>query len=151
MYIPADTMTIGLAGTALLAALWPKLRRVYRTRYWRPTVATILESWLDDGGGNPRDRRVKLCARYRFAANGTTYVGERIAFASPIYRDYLRADCRLSQLKPGKRIEVWYNPAQPTDAVIERKTSAVHYVGAVVALLCVAEVLATVVVGLIAG
>jgi len=151
MTVPGDTLMIGAVGAVLLAALWPRLRRAHRTRHWRTAAATILESWLDDGGGNPRDRRVKLCARYRFSADGTTYVGERIAFTSPIYRDYLRAERRLKELKPGKRIEIWYDPAKPADAVIERRISRTHYLLAAVAVLCVAEVIATLMVGLIAG
>ncbi|MGE0360748.1 MAG: DUF3592 domain-containing protein [Vicinamibacterales bacterium] len=151
MNVPADTLMIGAAGAVLLAALWPRLRRVHRTRHWRSAAATILEAWLDDGGGNPRDRRVKLCARYRFSADGTTYVGERIAFTSPIYRDYVNAERRLKQLTPGKRIEVWYDPARPADAVIERTISRTHYLLAAVAVFCMAEVVVWLMVGLIAG
>lgn len=151
MTLPTDTLIIGGLGVALLAVLSPRLHRAYRTRRWRSAAATILESWLDDGGGNPRDRRVKLCARYRFSAAGTTYVGERIAFSSPIYRDYLNAERRLAQLKPGKRIEIWYDPAKPADAVIERRISRTHYLLAAVAVFCVAEVIVTLLVGLIAG
>lgn len=151
MSIPTDTLVIGLAGVALLTVLWPRLRRVYRTRHWRSAAATILEAWLDDGGGNPRDRRVKLCARYRFTADGTTYVGERIAFTSPIYGDYLKAERRLKQLKPGKRIEIWYDPAKPSDAVIERSISRTHYLVAAVGIYCVAEVIVTAFVTLISG
>lgn len=141
MNIPTDTLVIGGAGLALLAALWPTLRRTWRTRRWRSAAATILHSWLEDGGGDPRNRRAKVCARYRYTTGGTTFVGERLAFTSSIHRSAISAERHLKQLTPGKRIEVWYDPANPADAVIERAVSRTHYVVAAIALYFVLDAL----------
>lgn len=149
MSIPTDTLVLGVAGAALLAALWPRLRRTWRTRRWRPTVATILESWLDDGGGNPKDRRAKVCARYRYTAGGTKFVGERLAFTSPIHRSAVTAERHLKRLAPGKRIEVWYDPANPADVVIERSVSRTHYLGAAIAFLLVVDSIVNLAIGLV--
>jgi hypothetical protein len=141
MNIPTDTLIIGSAGIVLIAALWPTLRRTWRTRRWRSAAATILESWLDDGGGDPKDRRAKVCARYRYTAGGTTFVGERLAFTSPVHRSAIGAERHLKRLTPGKRIEIWYDPANPTDAVIERAVSRTHYLVAAIALYFVLDAL----------
>jgi hypothetical protein len=152
MMLPLDTLAIGLGGLVLLGVLWPRLRRVHQARRWKTAVATILEAWLDDGGGNPRDRRVKLCARYRFtAADGTVYVGERLDFSSPIYRQYLAAERRLAKLKPGKRVEIWYDPANPKDAVMSRSISRTHYLLAALGVACAIELVVTLAVVLIVG
>jgi hypothetical protein len=149
MNIPIDTLVLGAAGIALLAALWPPLHRTYRTRRWRPTAATILESWLDDGGGYPWDRRAKVCARYRYTADGAKLVGERLAFTSPVHRTLGAAERRVAALTPGKRIEVWYDPANPSDVVIERSVSRAHYLVAAIALYLVLDALVNLAIALV--
>jgi hypothetical protein len=149
MNIPNDTLVIGGAGLVLIAALWPTLRRTWRTRRWRSAAATILESWLDDGGGDPRDRRAKVCARYRYSAGGATFVGERLAFTSPVHRSAIGAERHLKQLSPGKRIEIWYDPANPSDAVIERAVSRTHYLVAAIALYFVLDALVNLAIALV--
>lgn len=149
MNVPTDTLVIGGAGIALLAVLGPTLRRTWRTRHWRPTAALIVESWLDDGGGNPKDRRAKVCARYRYTAGGATFVGDRLAFTSPVHRNLISAERRLEQLMPGKRIEVWYDPANPSDAVIERAVPRTHYLAAALALYFVLDALVNLAIALV--
>ena len=151
MNIPTDTVLIGSAGVVLLAVLTPTLRRAWRLRRWRSAAATVLESWLDDGGGNPRDRRAKVCVRYRYTVAGIVHVGERLAFRSPIYRNSTAAQRMQDKLPPGKRIEVWYNPANPADVVIDKQISRTRFFAAALGVLCVGEALVTEVVALLVG
>jgi hypothetical protein len=151
MNIPTETVLIGSAGVVILAILSPTLLRAWRLRRWRPAAATVLESWLDDGGGNPRQRRAKVCVRYRYTVAGVVYKGERLAFASPIYRNTLAAQRVQDTLPPGKRIEVWYNPADPADVVINKKISRMRFFAAAIGVLCVCEVLVMIVVVLLVG
>ena len=144
-----DTPIIGGLGVVLLAALWPMLRRYYRARRWRSAAATVLESWLDDGGGEPWDRRAKVCARYRYTAGGATRVGERLGFSSPIHRRAVNAERHLLQLTPGKRIEVWYNPADPSEVVIDRSISRTYHVVAAIAVYFVADAMVNLVIALV--
>jgi hypothetical protein len=151
MNIPTETALIGSAGVLLLAILSPTLLRAWRLRRWRSAAATVLESWLDDGGGDPRNRRARLCVRYRYSVAGVAHTGERLAFRSPIFRNTLAAQREQDKLPPGKRIEVWYNPANPADAVIDKKISRTRFYAAAVGVLCVAEVMVMVAVVLLVG
>jgi hypothetical protein len=151
MNIPTETVLIGSVGVVLLAILSPTLLRAWRLRRWRPAAATVLESWLDDGGGDPRNRRAKFCIRYRYTVAGIVHKGERLAFTSPIYRNTVKAQRVQDTLPPGKRIEVWYNPADPADVVIDKRISRTRFYGAALGVLCVAEVLVMIVVVLLVG
>jgi hypothetical protein len=149
MSVLTHTLVIGGPGFVLLAVLWPTLRRTWGIRRWRPAAATVVESWLDDGGGDPRNRRAKVCARYRYSVGDATFVGERLAFTSPVHRSAVSAEGHLAQLKPGKRIEVWYDPANPADAVVERTVARTHYLAAAVALYFVLEALVNLTIALV--
>jgi hypothetical protein len=151
MNIPTETVLIGSAGVVLLAILSPTLLRAWRLRRWRPAAATVLESWLDDGGGNPRNRRAKVCLRYRYTVAGIVHTGERLAFTSPIYRNTVAAQRVQDTLPPGKRIEVWYNPADPADVVIDKRISRTRFFAAALGAVCVGEALVTMVVVLLVG
>ena len=151
MNIPTETVLIGSAGVVLLLILSPTLLRAWRLRRWRPAAATVLESWLDDGGGDPRNRRAKFCVRYRYTVAGIAHTGERLAFASPIYRDAITAQRVQDTLPPGKRIEIWYNPDDHADVVIDKKISRTRFYAAAIGILCVCEVLVMIVVVLLVG
>jgi hypothetical protein len=151
MNIPTETVLIGSAGVLLLAILSPTLLRAWRLRRWRSAAATVLESWLDDGGGNPRERRAKVCVRYRYTVAGIVHKGERLAFTSPIYRNTMTAQRVQDKLPPGKRIEVWYNPANPADVVIDKRISRTRFYAAAVGMVCVGEALVTMVVAVLVG
>jgi hypothetical protein len=151
MNIPTETVLIGSVGLVLLAILTPTLLRAWRLRRWRSAAATVLESWLDDGGGDPRNRRARFCVRYRYTVAGFVHIGERLAFASPIYRDAISAQRVQDKLPPGKRIEVWYDPANPAEVVIDKKISRTRFYAAALGIVCVGEALVTMIVVLLVG
>ncbi|MGD9902584.1 MAG: DUF3592 domain-containing protein [Vicinamibacterales bacterium] len=150
MVIPTSSLIIGLAGVVVLALVWRQVGAGVRARRWRSTAATILDSRLDSGGVNPLRRSVRVHARYRYQASGITYIGERLAFTAPVRLQMEAAERRLRQLAAGKLIEIWYDPANPSRAVVDPRISWGHYVLAAAGAICVTEVLVTMAVALVA-
>ncbi len=129
-----------LAGLAFagvfVIALAAQVLKVYRARSWPTTTGKITESKVrtrkrqsDDAG---QEYQSEPLVKYEYQVNGTPYRGTRISFAERIGgADVLPT---LAHYPVGKQVQVYYDPANPQQAVLERDlpTIMVVVVGAII-------------------
>lgn len=109
-----------LAGGSLstwFLALQP-LADAWRSRDWK-SVSAVLES-VDLGAGPAGGQRsVKVLVRYRYQVQGQTYVGTRLGLHDWIDNREAQQEA-YADLLYRRRVQVWYNPLQPGEAVLRR-------------------------------
>jgi len=128
-------MLIGGSGCAALACTGWMLRWQLRALRWQRARALVQEAWLDEVGAVTAGAW-KVGVRYRFtAANGREYRGDRPTFESTTHRRRAAAEAQLKPLRPGHPIDVWYDPADPTQSVIDRELHWPRFAAAAVGLL----------------
>lgn len=135
-----------------LAAAY-KLWEVRRARGWKRASGTITSSGIGTDVSEPRDgvRDVRHVARiaYRFNIASRTYHGSRIDLAE---RPAAMTVEEVSQRYPvGKTVDVYYDPADPHDCVLDRNLPAGAAKGCLVVMLVVVPALAVGMVILTAG
>ena len=108
---------LGLA--ALAASLW--LRQMNRkAASWPTTTGTILSSGLE---ADPHDAGSVVEITYQYSVAGRKYTASRIAYTAT--SDSRPAKERLvSEYPAGRVVEVYYDPAHPASAALQRDPSA---------------------------
>lgn len=114
----------------VLAALWflgnqlMAWRRAQQSAGWTAVKGTIQyaqrELFAMDDFGNLVGFRI----RYEYRVGKETLIGRAVSF-SPRFG---RARRMLQTLKPGKRVQVYVNPSQPTQAVLEPGIKPINHV-----------------------
>jgi hypothetical protein len=98
-------------------------------RVWadRPAALGTVEEVVIRLAGDPDDSRApgerfQPAVFYRYEVDGTTFEGERIAVFDWIYRNEERARLALAEagIRRGARIPVYYDPADPSVALLVR-------------------------------
>lgn len=104
-------------------ALVVKLVEVRRAARWPSTFGKVIRSQSrfemksPPGGGMPSNRRVADVA-YEFTVNGTTHRGSRITLAEIV--DENEVAPILARYPAGTVVKVHYDPADPSNSVLER-------------------------------
>lgn len=131
-----DRLWAGLTGACILSAALAALyfafgrpiRSMIAARSWTPTTCEVIRSRVGGSGGPSRtggmtDRRERSYSSdvaYRYTVGAHSYIGYRQRFLSIASNDPTDARYRVSLLPPGSKVPCWYDPLQPTDAVIDR-------------------------------
>ncbi len=106
----------------LLLSVLPTLYDWSRMQSWQPVQATLLSARLNVHSG--KSRTYSVSARYRFEMAGRVVEGQRVAItegADNIGDFQQRLGTRLEQaLARGQTVRAWADPANPSDAVIDR-------------------------------
>jgi len=100
-------------------AVW----RALKARGWARTDGRILDSALDVGiSGSAEDMSEHLTprVRYSFRVAGAEHIGGRIGFSG---FGSIEARWLTQHSVPGQRVDVWYDPNDPTHAVLQRYPS----------------------------
>ena len=63
---------------------------------------------------------------FRYQVNGQSYLGTQYRRTSLVSR--WSAETLASRFVPGTRLQVWYNPSNPADAVLSRSPHPVMFV-----------------------
>jgi len=131
-------LTIGLGFAAvILLAVMVKLVEARRARNWHSTPGTVIKSRVrtrkrTDIEGRSRFENEPLVT-YEYEVDGRTYRGARISFAERISGGEI--DAWLKRYPAGKAVQVYYNPADPAQAVLERSLPPVVVKGVLLLLL----------------
>jgi hypothetical protein len=120
---PKDALVIGAIGAAVLLLVGWNVRKARRARHWRQTTGRIISAEvkvtnvLSDGDAN-----IDVAATFAYTVHGRDYVGDRLALFTmqTRYSSKARASRERRRLPPGTEIPVWYDPANPADAVSNR-------------------------------
>jgi len=132
-----------IAALGCAASAWTcwLLRGPLRARGWRRAQALVQEAWVDQVGAVTAGSW-RAGVRFTFtAADGREYRGNRLSFGGSAHRRRAAAEAQVAPLQPGRRVEVWYDPADPTRSVIDRQLHlprvAVAAVGVLLAIIAV--------------
>lgn len=113
---------VGLGFVVL--AMVPTVIDSVRMRQWEPVQAQLLKARLESLRGSKGGTTYRAHATYRYVVNGQTHVGQRVAVsntADNIGDFWYQLGWRLeSAHRQGKPVTAWVNPADPTDAVLDR-------------------------------
>ena len=110
------TLVAALSGAALIALSLLLRARSSQCRHWPSVEGTVLESRVDDA----HLEFMKPVLRYRYAVDGRSYVGFRVAFSG--YGISRRAMAEL--IRPyalGQQVRVFYDPGNPASAVLDNR------------------------------
>jgi hypothetical protein len=143
-----DALIVGAAGAATLTFVGWSLRRALGVRHWRQTTGRVISAEvlrtevLSDGDAN-----IDIVARFAYTVEGREYIGDRLGLFTGDTRHNTRggAAAHIARLAPGTEIPVWYDPANPAEAVSNRSIPSLYWVAAGIgALLLIGAIVAVV-------
>ena len=129
---------------AIVFSLSP-LEKQKESQSWNSTVAVVRSSEVQQFERKEKqatDSRIKTKISYRpevvfsYSIAGHEYTGKRLNFSHRSYRDLEVAQDIQETYVPGQEIEIFYNPANPSESVIIRDGEAIiplTYFGALLA------------------
>lgn len=111
---------------------WTDLRRAWQARGWLPVAGVVMQSEVEEVlvrvrvSTSVNATRLVLRYRprvvYRYTANGATHWSDRLHFGAVLLSsDTTAASHMIARLPPGAVVTIYYNPANPADAVLERR------------------------------
>ena len=111
-----------VVGSGLLGYGIYQKQKVRESQAWAQTTATITKAELYfDTGPDPEGYAVNLT--YDYLVNGARHTGSRIGFRKRWYLRKKRAEEELARYEVNSSLPVYYNPENPTDAVLAREAA----------------------------
>lgn len=137
-----------VASLLTLLVLWACLKtasRMQASASWPKTIGQITASELRDNSIGPKEK-FKARVSYSYQAAGGSYSSERIRFADASGSARSTQQAVVDKYPPGAQVDVYYDPADPVQAVLEPGGGARRFgllippvlIGAVAAWLLVA-------------
>jgi hypothetical protein len=111
----------------LVAQGFAILREERAARRWPATQGVISDVRASAGPGGRRLPHPLGDVTYAYGVAGRCYHARRVAFCSFTWGRYRRELEYVATLTPGSRVTVYYDPAHPGRAVLDRRTSAWDY------------------------
>lgn len=115
----------GLVGGGFLFLAMRTLSAARASGLWPSTPGKVTSSQLMVGGGRSK-RWYKAQVVYLFSVNGRDYTSERVFFGDSRSNRSGKQQAVVDRYREGAEVEVFYNPQQPEQAVLERKTGATN-------------------------
>jgi hypothetical protein len=117
-----------VAGAAWLFFTFKGMQQAQASESWNSTAGEIENTWIEedrrtDSDGDWEDYYIPHLS-YSYEVGGTNYTSERVDFGSqPSYSNHSRAVNYLSDYPQGSQVDVFYDPADPSAAVLVREAS----------------------------
>ena len=101
--------------------IWRGRNQVAAGRIWARTQGEIVASEVEAEGSHTDDDDSDCLAtvRYRYTVAGKSHESSRIAFAESGHTTRLLAQQTVDKYPKGAKVEVFYNPKRPSQAVLE--------------------------------
>ena|SRR2546421_3002460 len=100
------------------------VRRGVKTTHWRATSGRITASSMQAGPRVPpgigKQRSYELRVAYTYEVAGREWHGNRVAFGHEPFGSYGDVQPRMERYVEGTEVTVYYDPADPSQAVLER-------------------------------
>ncbi len=109
-----------------LRPLASTLHAAWKVQSWQPVPAQVLDAQIRQHASSEGGTTYQVLARYRYEMAGKHYEGQRVGLDTQAAADNVgnwheRWFQTLRQAQQqGRRITVWVNPAQPSEALIDR-------------------------------
>jgi hypothetical protein len=121
---PKDALVISAVGLVTTAVTGFIILRALRARRWQLTSGTIVKSdieHIEDNSGEPSKLRYRLRVRYSYTVGGQEFTGDRLSFFGDArHSTRTLAAAHRNRIIRGNQIDLWYNPADPSQAVNDR-------------------------------
>jgi hypothetical protein len=129
-------------GVAMLGTGVYRRIRISASQRWRQVDGTIVRCGVELDPG-PDSNGYMALVSYEYAVNGVAYTGSRVGFSEQFYVRRKNAEAVAARYPVGSRLPVYFDPAKPDDAVLERSypDSIFLCVGGIVMLLLAVLVL----------
>lgn len=103
-------------------------RRASASRNWPMTMGTVIASFVEprrssNGRGGTSTSYYPVVV-YEYTAEGQRYQSRRIAFGLEVGGMARMAETRIARYPVGSLVNVYYNPANPGEAVLEQRSPA---------------------------
>ncbi len=123
-------VVFGVIGAAILAFAISQQRKARRTEQWLTAPGSVTAARIDQErrvqhtqGGTTTRTTYAPVVEYTYTVNGTALQGKRLSPGGNMSYDYATAERILSRYQPGQPVSVHYDPADPTQAVLETKAA----------------------------
>lgn len=110
----------GIAGIAIFWMNQHNKKGNAAAAAWPETSGTIITSEVDREYGDDSDATYSAGIVYTYEVDGKSYKGNRIAYASNGYSSAADAQVVCDRFPVGATVPVYYDPAKPNKAVLER-------------------------------
>jgi hypothetical protein len=116
------TLAMLVAGVVLMSFGGVEFKRALDSKSWPSTAGTITNSYLQKNREKKKNRWVTTYfprVEYRYTVADKTFSAGRIAFGGTSGSNQIKAHNVIAKYPPGKAVQVYYNPDDPTVAVLE--------------------------------
>ena len=136
-----------LLGALLLWQGWRSRQKVQASMSWPyvqgRVIAASVRQVVQRGDAETRDTTNYVpFVQYEYQVGDKTYQGNRLAFKEPSYSSHKKAFKLVAAYPAGTPVGVFHDPANPQDAVLERKAhgnSIPFVVGGILVLAAIAS------------
>ena len=119
----------GLGSIGLFQNILQPLQQNFQAQKWTPCEAVITKSFVDSQRRRSKNSSYtvyKASIAYKFLYNGKEYTSENYSFFNDFTRSHSRARTLANKYPAGKKITCFVAPANPFQAVIDKKIPAAH-------------------------
>ncbi|MDI6769063.1 MAG: DUF3592 domain-containing protein [Anaerolineales bacterium] len=114
------------AGVFLLIKSFKDRKKAEASQGWPATQGQILEARIAESTSTDSDGDTSTsyspAVKFTYNVAGQEYKGNKITFGfTQGYRNYAKAQAALARYPLGAQVTIYYDPANPADAVLERK------------------------------
>jgi len=123
-----DMIALAIAGVVLLAVAalligigWFSRQKVKASRAWPSTPGRVTGSGVEESSASEGGTVYRAVVHYSYAVGGREYQNNRRVFGDTVSSSNRGAAERTAaRFVAGSSVPVYYNPANPQDAVLER-------------------------------
>lgn len=146
MNTPKEAVILGLVGAGGLAFALAQIKKSFDLRHWQRTTGRVVTSELrrtevlSDGDAN-----IDILVTFTYHANGQTHTGTRLGLYTELFhhRKMATASAHLKRVAPGTEIPVWFDPANPSEAIADKAVPSGFWIIAALGLLFVVGAVTT--------
>lgn len=119
----------GLGSIGLFQNILQPLQQNFQAQKWTPCEAVITKSFVDSQRRRSKNSSYtvyKALITYKYFYNNKEYTSENYSFFNDFTRSHSRARTLANKYPAGKKITCFVDPANPFQAVIDKKIPAAH-------------------------
>ncbi len=120
-------LLFGAIGILLIFKSVNDKKKVGASASWPSTPGSITRSSIAESVSTSDDDNITHYypqLTYKYQVAGTTYEGKRIMFGAVESGSHTKAQTTITRYPVGTSVSVYYNPADPKEAVLERQSKS---------------------------
>lgn len=116
----------GFSALLIGIVLWGQARQMQAHRTFHPTQGKIIENRLETSTGG-RTPSTHPLIRFRYEVNGRSYESTTLSLGGKTFGGRGDMSAYVSKYPRGATVEVYYDPADPSVAILDRTVDSVAY------------------------